>query len=97
MCAAALFLARPQGDVALPPTGLLKEFITSEVLQPLAEQLGADNAETRGVLAGSHLIGIAFTRYVLNVESVASLGREELVACVAPAVQRYLTGDLPLA
>jgi AcrR family transcriptional regulator len=77
--------------------GMLKEFITSEVLQPLAKQLGVDNAETRGMLAGSHLIGIAFTRYVLNVEPIASLGGEELVACVAPAVQRYLTGDLPLA
>ncbi|GAA4561395.1 TetR/AcrR family transcriptional regulator [Planotetraspora kaengkrachanensis] len=76
---------------------MLKEFITNEVLQPLAGQLGVDQAETRGIIAGSHLIGIAFTRYVLNIGPVASLEKEQLVACVAPAVQRYLTGDLPLA
>ncbi|GAA4588978.1 TetR family transcriptional regulator [Planotetraspora phitsanulokensis] len=87
------------GSAASSPAAavMLKEFITSEVLQPLAKQLGVDRAETRGILAGSHLIGIAFTRYVLNIGPVASLDSEQLVACVAPAVQRYLTGDLPFA
>jgi hypothetical protein len=76
---------------------MLKEFLTNEVLQPLAKQLGAGNAETRGILAGSQLIGLAFTRYVLKVGPLTSLDQDERVACVAPAIQRYLTGDLPLA
>ncbi len=42
----------------------------------------------------TQLLGLAMTRYVLKLESIASLPDDELVACVAPTVQRYLTGDL---
>ncbi|GII53432.1 TetR family transcriptional regulator [Planotetraspora thailandica] len=75
---------------------MLTEFLTNEVLQPLAEQLRGGEAETRGILAGSQLIGLGFARYVLKVPPLASLDHDQLVACVAPVIQRYLTGDLPL-
>jgi AcrR family transcriptional regulator len=76
---------------------LLKEFVTHEVLQPISKELGVDHPQTRGLLAGSHLIGLAFTRYVLKIGPIADLDRAELIACAAPAIQRYLTGDLPLS
>ncbi|MQA25148.1 MAG: transcriptional regulator [Micromonosporaceae bacterium] len=36
----------------------------------------------------SHLIGLAFARYVVKIEPLASTSVEELVALVAPVVQR---------
>lgn len=86
------------GSAASSPaaTKMIKEFVTQEVLQPLTKRLGVDHAETRGLLAGSQLIGLALTRYVLRIEPIAVLGHEELVRCVGPSIQRYLTGDLPL-
>jgi AcrR family transcriptional regulator len=71
-------------------------FMTHELLEPIAKRLGADHAENRAILAGSQLIGIAFARYVLRVDPMVALSTEELVACVGPVLQRYLTGDLPL-
>jgi hypothetical protein len=41
------------------------------------------------------MIGLLVTRYVLELEPLASLPREEVVAWVAPNLQRYLTGEPP--
>ncbi len=35
------------------------------------------------------------TRYVFEVEPLASLPADVVVATYAPTLQRYLTGDLP--
>ncbi|WP_433888515.1 TetR family transcriptional regulator [Streptomyces sp. CA-111067] len=59
--------------------------------------LGAapDPARAAGVaLAVSHLMGIALARYVVKAEPLAAMERAELVGLVAPAVQRYLTGQV---
>ncbi|WP_424528797.1 TetR family transcriptional regulator [Sphaerisporangium viridialbum] len=77
-------------------SAMLKEFMTEEVLRPIAKDLGMDNAETRAILAGSHLIGIGLTRYVLRVEAIASLPADTVVAAVGPTLQHYFTGDLQL-
>ncbi len=37
------------------------------------------------------MIGIAFVRYVVKVEPMASVDLEDLVPLVAPTLQRYLT------
>lgn len=42
-------------------------------------------------LAMSHLAGIAFNRYINEVPFLADLDFEQLVACVAPATQHYLS------
>nr|WP_281390562.1 hypothetical protein [Sphaerisporangium rubeum] len=75
---------------------LLRGFITEEVLRPIAKTLGGDHAETRAILAGSTLIGLALVRYVLKVDALALLPAETVVATAGPAVQRYLTGELDL-
>lgn len=48
----------------------------------------------RGGLVATQMLGVAMTRYVWKPEPIASLPDEEIVACVAPTVQRYLGGDL---
>jgi hypothetical protein len=40
------------------------------------------------------LLGLALCRYILRQEPLASLPAAEVVAAVAPSVQRYLTQDV---
>lgn len=58
--------------------------------QRLREQGGSD----RGGLVATQLLGLAMTRYVWRLEPIASLPDEDVVACLAPTIQRYLTGEL---
>ncbi|MEU4163237.1 TetR family transcriptional regulator [Actinoplanes sp. NPDC026670] len=78
-------------------TKLFREFIITQILRRAVPKLGLDEeqAHLRITLAASHLAGLALARYVIKVEPLASAPSETLVAAVGPAVQRYLTGDLP--
>ena len=82
---------------------LLRTAVTNE---PVAEQLqatfdrivvgplialGYDDAERRAALIGSQLMGVGLCRYILRMEPLASLSGDEVVAGVAPTIQRYLT------
>jgi len=74
---------------------MVREFITREVLERIAESLDVPQPRLRAALAGSMLVGLAMTRYLIRVEPIASADRETLVACYAPLLQRLLTGPLP--
>ena len=52
------------------------------------------DAELRVELVASHLMGLAFARYQLKIEPIASTSVEELVAIAGPTMQRYLTEPL---
>ncbi|MEV4467180.1 TetR family transcriptional regulator [Micromonospora echinofusca] len=75
---------------------LLREFLVTQVLRRVLDQLDVDPAELplRGSLVASQMIGLAMMRHVVRLEPVASATPETLVAAVGPTVQRYLTGDL---
>ncbi|WP_208092696.1 TetR family transcriptional regulator [Blastococcus xanthinilyticus] len=77
---------------------LLREFLVSQVLRRVVGTLGLPprEAEIRGSLAASQLIGLVVGRYVLRIEPLATATAEELVANVGPTVQRYLTGEIEL-
>ncbi|HSK37321.1 MAG TPA: TetR family transcriptional regulator [Actinomycetota bacterium] len=74
--------------------GMLREFITEEVLGEIAHRLGSPDARLRATLAGSQIIGLAMARYIIKVEPLASAPAAQVVAAVGPTLQRYLTGDL---
>ena len=42
-------------------------------------------------LAGSQLFGLAFARHIIKVPAITELPLDDLVAQVAPTIQRYLT------
>ncbi|UXN31717.1 TetR family transcriptional regulator [Glutamicibacter sp. M10] len=46
----------------------------------------------RVALAAAHMLGIGFTRYVIQLPDISSRTHEEIVAEVGPTIQRYLTG-----
>ena len=75
---------------------LLREFITTQVLRRVLENLEVDPAELpmRGSLVASQLMGLAMVRHVVKLEPAASADPEVLVAAVAPTLQRYLTAPL---
>jgi AcrR family transcriptional regulator len=71
---------------------MLREFLRQELFAPLMERLGSDEPELRANLAGAQLVGLGITRYVLGFEPLASAEAADVVAWIAPTLQRYLTG-----
>lgn len=56
---------------------------------------GQEDAERiqRIALAGSHLFGLAVARHIIKQPSLAEMDLDQLIAQVAPTIQRYLTGN----
>jgi AcrR family transcriptional regulator len=75
---------------------MLREFLTSQILRRITRAIEVDPAEApiRASLVASQLIGLALARYIIKIEPLASAPSEELVAHIAPTLQRYLTGPL---
>lgn len=73
---------------------VLREFITSAVLARIVAGLDQPDPQLRAALCGSQLVGLAWVRYVIGVEPLASADVDVVVAAVAPTLQRYLTGRL---
>jgi AcrR family transcriptional regulator len=67
---------------------LLREFISSRLLARVAEALDVPRMNLNA--AASQMGGVAMFRYVLELEPMASASEEELVALLAPTIQRYL-------
>jgi AcrR family transcriptional regulator len=80
--------AQPEAQAAL------REFITRELRSRLASVIEADRPELRATLCGSQMAGLLVARYIVGVEPLAGLDREEVVRIVAPTLQRYLEGPL---
>ncbi|WP_327688635.1 TetR family transcriptional regulator [Streptomyces tubercidicus] len=70
---------------------VLRGLIERRMLQRVAGELDVPDPEFRVQMAAGHLIGIAMLRYVIKMDPVASADPEEIIAMVAPALQRYLT------
>jgi Tetracyclin repressor-like, C-terminal domain len=73
---------------------MMREFVTSAIFGRVTAALDVERPQLRANLVASQLMGIAFARYILRVEPLASTPTDELVPIVAPTLQRYLTGDL---
>lgn len=73
---------------------MLRGFVTETIVGAVARIAGEADAEYRACLVASQIVGLGIVRYVVALEPVASAPTEDLVAAVAPTIQRYLTGDL---
>jgi AcrR family transcriptional regulator len=73
---------------------MLRDMVTRRLLSPVAGVLARERAELRAGLAATQLIGLAIARYVVGLEPIAEASLDDLVAAVAPTIQRYLVGDL---
>jgi AcrR family transcriptional regulator len=75
---------------------LLHDTLAGPVAERVAAEFGVSDAVLRVELVASHLMGLAFARYQLRIEPIASVGVDDLVAWIGPTVQRYLTGPTSL-
>lgn len=73
----------------------LHDSLAGPIAERLAAELGVTDAVLRAELAASHLMGVAFARYQLQIEPIASVGIDELVTWLGPTIQRYLAGPSP--
>jgi AcrR family transcriptional regulator len=82
---------------AVDPQGarLLRDGLFGVVLGPIGPALGLDRPRERIAFLASQMVGLVMLRYVLEVEPLASMDADLLVATYAPTLQRYLDGDLP--
>ncbi|UNO41238.1 TetR family transcriptional regulator [Streptomyces sp. MST-110588] len=101
------FLERWEIDERL--TGMMRVGVTNEagadrMRSVFAEQLRPvlatvcpvpQEVDTRAALVASQVLGMALCRYVLRLPPAAELTREEVIAWLAPTVQRYLTAEQP--
>ena len=70
--------------------GQLQAVLSQLITEPIAD-LGDEQAAERGTFIAAQLLGLALCRYILRLEPLASLPSDDVVAAVAPSVQRYLT------
>ncbi len=79
-------------------TSLVTGFVSREILRRLGDRIGrGPDAAHRAGLVASQVVGLIVTRYVIELEPVASASVDRLVADVGPTIQRYLTGPLDVA
>ncbi len=72
----------------------LRFVIANALMGPGLSQLGEAERATRTSLVGSQLMGLAFMRYVWKIEPISSMTDAEVVANIAPNVQRYIDGHV---
>jgi AcrR family transcriptional regulator len=76
---------------------MLREFASEAILGRIAEvagRSGRGDAEYRAALVASQVLGLALTRYVLELGALSSASTDDLAAAIGPTLDRYLTGDL---
>ncbi|TKK78951.1 TetR/AcrR family transcriptional regulator [Herbidospora galbida] len=67
---------------------MVREFLGEAVLQRLAQGLGIDPIRIEA--AFGQMIGVVMLRYIVKIEPIASATPDELVALLAPTLQRYV-------
>lgn len=72
----------------------LRNMIERQMMGPSAQALGDEERALRSSLIASQLMGLAFMCFVWRIEPLAVMNDDEIVAAIAPTVQRYLTGDV---
>ncbi|GAB3605601.1 hypothetical protein GCM10027413_10100 [Conyzicola nivalis] len=73
-----------------------REFLVATMLEPASRKLPPGEPELRLTVAISHLIGVALSRHLLKAPPIERQSLANLVALVAPSIQGYLTGPLPI-
>lgn len=68
----------------------LREFLGREVFGRIAASTGAPDAQLRGSLAASQMLGLAVLRYVLKAPSIVTASPEDLVERLGPVMQLHL-------
>lgn len=88
----AVLSALLSSDAGFAP---VRGFLLAEVFGRVTRELDVDEPARRAGLVGAQLVGLLVARHVAGLPGVADAPREQVVADVAPVLQRYLTAPLP--
>ena len=72
----------------------LSTMIEHSILGPALTQLSEAERSLRSSLVASQLMGLAFMRFLWRIEPLASMDTDDIVAAIAPTIQRYLDGNV---
>ncbi|MGZ8782129.1 MAG: TetR/AcrR family transcriptional regulator [Gaiellaceae bacterium] len=90
----AIVLGRIRSASSHPDAAaLVRETVTREVGR-LAAALTDDEPETRAVLVGVQIVGLALARHIVRVEPLASMPAAKVIDYIAPTFQHYLVETL---
>ena len=70
---------------------MLREFVGTALIGRVAEALGPVDP-LRVQAAAAQMVGVVILRHVIRLEPLASASVDDVVALIAPAVQRHLLG-----
>jgi AcrR family transcriptional regulator len=74
----------------------MRDVFAGQLIPLVAAVAPADGRTAdRAGLVASQMIGLAMTRYVLALPPMAGMPRQDVIAWIAPVLQRYLTRPLP--
>ncbi len=73
----------------------LREYLEDRVWSMTGDQHPPGEREQRRALVASQLMGLAWARYLLRLEPLASAPPEEIAAWVGPTLDRYMKEPLP--
>jgi AcrR family transcriptional regulator len=92
---ASSFVTFVQAVAASPRTAdAVREFLDDRITFRGVAGEDEDIARRRRTLISSQLLGLAWVRYLMRAEPIASAGRGDLARWVGPTIDRYATGDL---
>jgi AcrR family transcriptional regulator len=83
------------GVAGEPGRSIVETAVRRLVFGHLVRALDLDDGDRRLGLVMSQVAGLVMTRYVLRMEPMASMPRDEVVAWVGPTLQRYLVEETP--
>lgn len=75
-------------DAMASPDGMrtFREYLQTEMVARIAQVIGGADASKRATPAASIIAGLFFTRYILKLESVASMSPRDVVSYHTPAM-----------
>jgi AcrR family transcriptional regulator len=71
---------------------MLREFVGDAMLGRLVRGIDGPDVALRVSTAAAQLVGVVMLRYVIKIPPLVTATDEEIVAMVAPTLQRYLSG-----
>lgn len=93
------FIATLRSLLAGSDVGLIRSFVQEVIAAEVGSRV--DDPPGTGMIrvqfVASQLVGVVMARYILELEPFKSLPVEQIAQTIAPNLQRYLTGDLPVA
>lgn len=91
-------IATLRSAIAGEQIGIFRSFLRDVVVTEIAKRVDdpAGTGVLRAEFVASQILGIAMARHIFALEPMASMSVPHVVDIIAPNLQRYLTGDLPV-